>query len=56
MMTWETVMLQDCLREMILPTMQRVYDKVNFTLSFIGEYVESSLPVRSHLCVKLPLC
>jgi hypothetical protein len=27
---------RDCLREMVLPTMQRVYDKVNFTLSFIG--------------------
>ncbi|KAH9220227.1 hypothetical protein DL95DRAFT_433406 [Leptodontidium sp. 2 PMI_412] len=27
---------RDCLREMILPTMQRVLDKVNFTLSYIG--------------------
>jgi hypothetical protein len=27
---------QDCLRDMILPVMQRVHDKVNFTLSFIG--------------------
>jgi hypothetical protein len=27
---------RDCLREMVLPTMQRVYDKVNFTLSYIG--------------------
>ncbi|PVH82106.1 hypothetical protein DL98DRAFT_371407, partial [Cadophora sp. DSE1049] len=27
---------RDCLREMILPTMQRVIDKVNFTLSYIG--------------------
>lgn len=26
----------DCLRMLVLPTMQRVYDKVNFTLSFIG--------------------
>ncbi|CAK7199761.1 hypothetical protein SEUCBS139899_002444 [Sporothrix eucalyptigena] len=26
----------DCLRELVLPTMQQVYDKVNFTLSFIG--------------------
>ncbi|KAH6632732.1 hypothetical protein F5144DRAFT_603451 [Chaetomium tenue] len=28
---------KDCLRELVLPTMQRVYDKVNFTLSFIGK-------------------
>ncbi|KAL2114773.1 hypothetical protein VUR80DRAFT_83 [Thermomyces stellatus] len=27
---------KDCLKEMILPAMQRVHDKVNFTLSFIG--------------------
>lgn len=27
---------RDCLREMVLPAMQRVGDKVNFTLSFIG--------------------
>lgn len=27
---------QDCLRMLVLPTMQRVIDKVNFTLSFIG--------------------
>lgn len=27
---------QFCLRELILPAMQRVYDKVNFTLSYIG--------------------
>jgi hypothetical protein len=27
---------QDCLRMMVLPTMQRVLDKVNFTLSYIG--------------------
>lgn len=30
---------QDCLRQMVLPAMQRVSDKVNFTLSFIGTYV-----------------
>jgi hypothetical protein len=30
---------RDCLREMVLPAMQKVYDKVNFTLSFIGRYV-----------------
>ncbi|KAF3767454.1 hypothetical protein M406DRAFT_321575 [Cryphonectria parasitica EP155] len=27
---------RDCLRMLILPTMQRVFDKVNFTLSYIG--------------------
>lgn len=27
---------KDCLRTMVLPAMQRVYDKVNFTLSYIG--------------------
>ncbi|KAI6711614.1 hypothetical protein JHW43_005892 [Diplocarpon mali] len=26
----------DCLRDLVLPTMQRVIDKVNFTLSYIG--------------------
>ncbi|KAK4125487.1 hypothetical protein N657DRAFT_568092 [Parathielavia appendiculata] len=28
---------KDCLRDMVLPAMQKVYDKVNFTLSFIGK-------------------
>lgn len=27
---------QECLQMLVLPTMQRVIDKVNFTLSFIG--------------------
>lgn len=27
---------RDCLRDMVLPVMERVQDKVNFTLSFIG--------------------
>ncbi|KAK3939867.1 hypothetical protein QBC46DRAFT_386816 [Diplogelasinospora grovesii] len=27
---------KDCLRELVLPAMQRVHDKVNFTLSFLG--------------------
>lgn len=27
---------KDCLKELVLPTMQRVFDKVNFTLSYIG--------------------
>lgn len=34
---------QDCLKMMVLPTMQRAYDKVNFTLSYIGTYVDSSI-------------
>jgi hypothetical protein len=28
--------MEDCLKMLILPTMQQVVDKVNFTLSFIG--------------------
>lgn len=28
---------KDCLRELILPTMEQVSDRVNFTLSFIGQ-------------------
>lgn len=27
---------RDCLRMLVLPTMQRAYEKVNFTMSFIG--------------------
>jgi len=27
---------RDCLKDMVLPTMQKVIDKVNFTLSYIG--------------------
>ncbi|KAK4151093.1 hypothetical protein C8A00DRAFT_36260 [Chaetomidium leptoderma] len=27
---------KDCLRELVLPAMQKIHDKVNFTLSFIG--------------------
>jgi hypothetical protein len=27
---------RDCLRQLVLPAMQRVYQKVNFTLSYIG--------------------
>ncbi|KAK3994911.1 hypothetical protein QBC44DRAFT_211880, partial [Cladorrhinum sp. PSN332] len=27
---------KDCLRDLVLPTMQKAYNKVNFTLSFIG--------------------
>lgn len=30
---------RDCLKMLVLPTMQQVYNKVNFTLSFIGTYV-----------------
>lgn len=32
---------KDCLRMLVLPTMQRVYDKVNFTLSYIGTPTEN---------------
>lgn len=32
---------RDCLRMMVLPTMQRVLDKVNFTLSYIGTPTEN---------------
>jgi hypothetical protein len=34
---------RDCLRELVLPAMQKAHEKVNFTLSFIGKYV---LPAR----------
>ena len=27
---------KDCLRDLIVPAMEKIYDKVNFTLSFIG--------------------
>lgn len=30
---------RDCLRDLIVPTMERVSDKVDFTLSFIGRWV-----------------
>lgn len=32
---------RDCLRMLVLPTMQRVIDKVNFTLSYIGTPTEN---------------
>lgn len=32
---------KDCMRQLVLPTMQRVVDKVNFTLSFIGQPTEN---------------
>lgn len=28
---------RDCLRDLVLPVMQKAHDKVNFTLSFIGK-------------------
>ncbi|KAK4040738.1 hypothetical protein C8A01DRAFT_35206 [Parachaetomium inaequale] len=31
---------KDCLRDLVLPVMQKVHDKVNFTLSFIGKPTE----------------
>lgn len=30
---------RDCLRDLVLPAMQKVHDKVDFTLSFIGTCV-----------------
>jgi hypothetical protein len=35
--------LQDGLELLVLPVMQRVHDKVNFTLSYIGRYVDTQL-------------
>ncbi|KAK3307564.1 uncharacterized protein B0T15DRAFT_493039 [Chaetomium strumarium] len=32
---------KDCLRDLVLPAMQKVHDKVNFTLSFIGSPTDS---------------
>lgn len=29
---------RDCLRDLVVPAMEQVVDKVNFTLSFIGLY------------------
>lgn len=34
---------QDCLAMLVLPVMQRVIDKVDFTLSYIGTWVYSVL-------------
>lgn len=33
---------RDCLRDLVVPAMEKVVDKVNFTLSFIGSYVACS--------------
>ncbi|KAI1462034.1 hypothetical protein F4805DRAFT_453264 [Annulohypoxylon moriforme] len=32
---------RDCLKDLVLPSMMRVYDKVNFTLSYIGTPTEN---------------
>ncbi|KAL2266894.1 hypothetical protein VTJ83DRAFT_4171 [Remersonia thermophila] len=32
---------KDCLRDLVLPAMQKVHEKVNFTLSFIGKPTEN---------------
>ncbi|KAH6634497.1 hypothetical protein B0J18DRAFT_461661 [Chaetomium sp. MPI-SDFR-AT-0129] len=37
---------QDCLRDMVLPAMQKAYEKVNFTLSFIGTPTEQDDGVK----------
>lgn len=40
---------RDCLHDLILPTMQKIGDKVSFRLSFIGTYVFSvSFPPGRH--------
>ncbi|KAL2148535.1 hypothetical protein VTH82DRAFT_2089 [Thermothelomyces myriococcoides] len=31
---------RDCLRDLVIPTMEKVHDKVNFTLSYIGTPVD----------------
>ena len=36
---------KDCLRDLVLPAMQKVHGKVNFTLSFIGTYVITTGPL-----------
>lgn len=35
---------RDCLRDLVVPAMEKVVDKVDFTLSFIGSY---ALPIPS---------
>ncbi|KAJ0335881.1 hypothetical protein COL922a_008651 [Colletotrichum nupharicola] len=36
-----TAAAQDCLRDLVLPTMMKTYQKVNFTLSYIGTPTEN---------------
>lgn len=33
---------RDCLRDLVVPAMEKISDHVNFRLSFIGRYVQSS--------------
>ena len=39
---------RDCLRQLVLPAMQRVYQKVNFTLSYIGRPTDNAGPHCKH--------
>lgn len=41
---------RDCLQLLVLPTMQRVLDKVNFTLSYIGTYVTFHYRAIGSIC------
>ena len=35
---------KDCLKDLVVPAMEKIYDKVNFTLSYIGTYASPSQP------------
>lgn len=41
---------RDCLRDLVVPAMEQVVDKVNFTLSFIGSYVDFPV-ITNHECL-----
>jgi hypothetical protein len=41
---------RDCLRELIVPTMVQVSEKVDLTMSFIGRYIYPS-PVTRESCL-----
>lgn len=48
---------KDCLHDLVLPAMQRIYDKVDFKLSYIGTYVlchtyKPHQPIQSPHCDK----
>lgn len=37
----------DCLRDLVVPTMQQVFDRVDFRLSYIGRLVKHTATVKS---------
>lgn len=41
---------KDCLHDMILPAMQNISDKVDFTLSYIGTYVLDAIGNFLDIC------